>query len=48
VNFNSLGHFNEGVMKSTNFSIPKHPSVIQITKKEAQKLADKWGLKMQF
>jgi hypothetical protein len=48
VNFKYLGHFNDGVMKSTNFSVPKHPAVIQITKKEAQKLADKWGLKMTF
>ncbi|MBW4888125.1 glycoside hydrolase family 43 protein [Mucilaginibacter sp. HMF5004] len=39
VNFTNLGHFNEGVMKATNFSIPKHPGIIQITKKEAQKLA---------
>lgn len=48
VNFKYLGHFNKGIMKATNFSVPKHPSVIQITKKEAQKLADKWGLKMIF
>lgn len=48
VNFKNLGHFNEGVMKSTNFSVPKHPAVIQVTKKEAQKLADKWGLDMKF
>ena len=47
-NFTYLGHFNEGVMKTTNFSIPKHPAVIQITKKEAKQLAAKWGLKMKF
>lgn len=47
-NFMYLGHFNEGVMKTTNFSIPKHPAVIQITKKEAKQLAAKWGLKMKF
>jgi Glycosyl hydrolases family 43. len=46
--FNYLGHFNEGVMKRTNFEIPKHPAVIQITKKEAVRLAAKWGLKMKF
>ena len=34
VNFKDLGHFNEGVMKATNFSLPKHPAVIQITKKK--------------
>ena len=46
--FTYLGHFNEGVMKTTNFSIPKHPAVIQITKKEAERLAAKWNLKMKF
>lgn len=47
-NFTYLGHFNEGVMKTTNFTIPKHPAVIQITKKEAEQLAAKWNLKMKF
>lgn len=46
--FTYLGHFNEGVMKAVNFSIPKHPTVIQITKAEAEKLASKWNLKMKF
>jgi hypothetical protein len=48
VNFKDLGRFNEGIMKSTNFSVPKHPAVIHITRKEAQKLAYKWGLNMKF
>lgn len=48
VNFTNLGRFNEGVMKSTNFSVPKHPAVIQVTRKEAQVLAKKWGLDMKF
>jgi len=48
IHFIPLGHFNEGVMKTTNFSIPKHPAVIQITKKEAQKLANNWKLKIKF
>lgn len=48
VNFTNLGHFNEGVMKATNFSIPKHCSVIHLTKKEAQSLADHWGMDMKF
>ncbi len=47
-NFTNLGHFNEGIMKATNFSVPKHPAVIQITRKEAQKLADSWKLDMKF
>lgn len=45
VNFRNLGHFNEGVMKSTNFSSPKHPAVIQITSREAKRIARNWKLK---
>jgi hypothetical protein len=48
VHFNDLGRFNEGVMKATNFSSPKHGSVIHLTKKEAQRLADRWRLAMKF
>ncbi|UEG52035.1 glycoside hydrolase family 43 protein [Mucilaginibacter daejeonensis] len=48
VNFTNLGRFNEGVMRSTNFSVPKHPAVIQVTAKEAQRLANKYGLNMKF
>lgn len=48
VTFKNLGHFNEGVMKATNFTIPKHPAIIQITKKEAQRLADKWKMQLTF
>lgn len=47
-NFKNLGHFNEGVMKATNFSVPKHPNVIHLTRKEAQRLADYWKLVMKF
>jgi len=48
VTFTNLGHFNEGVMKTTNFTSPKHGAVLQITKKEAQTLADHWGLDIVF
>lgn len=47
VNFDYLGHFNQGVMKATNF-LPKHGAVIHLTKEEAEKLAAKWGLDMEF
>ncbi len=46
--FTHLGHFNEGVMKTTNFSSPKHGAVIHLTKREAKRLADYWNLKMKF
>lgn len=48
INFKNLGHFNEGVMKSTNFTSPKHGAIIHLTKKEAERLALHWGLKMKF
>jgi hypothetical protein len=44
VNFTDLGHFNEGVMKTTNFTSPKHGAIIHLTKEEAEKLAQHWGL----
>lgn len=40
--FTSLGHFNEGVMKITNFTSPKHGAIIQITKEEANCLEKHW------
>ncbi len=48
ITFKNLGHFNEGVMKTTNFSSPKHGAVIQLTKREAQTLANHWGIKIKF
>lgn len=44
-NYKHLGYFNQGVMKSTNFTSPKHGAVIHLTKQEADHLADHWGLK---
>ncbi len=38
VHFTDLGHFDKGVMKRTNFEIQKHGAVIQLTKKEAERL----------
>jgi hypothetical protein len=40
--FKSLGRFNEGVMKTTNFTSPKHGSILPITLQEANTLADRW------
>ena len=42
--FTNLGRFNEGVMKTTNFSSPKHGAVIPLTRAEARRLADHWKL----
>ena len=41
--YKDLGHFNEGVMKGTNFSSPKHGAVIHITREEMQRLKDHWA-----
>jgi len=47
-NFEDLGHFNEGKMKTTNFSSPKHGAVIQLTMTEAQKLAEHYQYDLKF
>ena len=47
-NFKAIGHFNEGVMKTTNFSSPKHGAIIPLTTTEAKKLASHWGLSISF
>lgn len=44
VNFTNLKHFNEGVMKTTNFTEPKHGAIIQLTESEARHLAERWNL----
>jgi hypothetical protein len=43
--FKPLGHFNDGVMKLTNFVSPKHGAVIHITKAEAKRLVQYWDEK---
>ena len=48
VTFKDLGHLNEGVMKATNFSSPKHGAVIHLTALEANELAQHWGSEMKF
>jgi hypothetical protein len=42
VNYTNLGHFNEGVMKTTNFSSPKHGAVTYLTKAELKAIAEHW------
>ncbi|MBN2863290.1 MAG: hypothetical protein JXN62_09030 [Bacteroidales bacterium] len=48
VNFPNLGHFNNGVMKTTNFTSPKHGSIIRLTKKEALKLAEHYNMNLKY
>lgn len=47
-NYTDLGHFNDGVMKTTNFSSPKHGAIIQLTKKEAITLAEHYNMNLRF
>ncbi len=41
--FVNLGRFNEGVMKATNFSSPKHGAIVHLTEAEARALAAHWN-----
>lgn len=43
VTFNDIGHFNDGVMKISNFTSPKHGAIIQITVDEAEGLENYWN-----
>ena len=47
-NFQDLGHFNDGVMKTTNFTSPKHAAVISIPIEQAKNLASHWGMENVF
>ena len=42
VNYKNIGHFNEGVMKTTNFTGPKHGAVTYLTKNELKAIAEHW------
>jgi hypothetical protein len=42
VTFRNLGHFNEGVMKGSNFSRPKHGAVTYLTREELESVAAHW------
>lgn len=44
--FKDLGHFNEGLMKTTNFTSPKHGAIISITQEQADRLEKYWVDKM--
>ena len=48
VNYKDLGHFNEGVMKTTNFTGPKHGAVTYLTKAELKALAEYWKINIKL
>ena len=40
--FRNIGHFNDSIMLSTNFSRPKHGAVVPITRREGEQLMQYW------
>lgn len=44
--FKDLGHFNEGLMKTTNFTSPKHGAIISIIREQADRLEKYWADKV--
>ena len=42
--FKDIGHFNEGVMKGTNFERPKHGAVSYLTRDELKVIAAHWNV----
>ncbi|MBP8776378.1 MAG: hypothetical protein KBH23_00085 [Bacteroidaceae bacterium] len=43
INWNNLGRFNEGQMRTTNFKSPKHGAVIHLKANEAERLRTYWN-----
>lgn len=48
INYKDLGHFNKGVMKTSNFTGPKHGAVTHLTKKELKALINYWKLDLKL
>lgn len=44
VTYKNIGHFNQSVMKTTNFTGPKHGAVTYLTKKELKAIAEHWKI----
>ena len=48
VTFKDIGHFNEGVMKGTNFERPKHGAVSYLTRDELKAVAAHWHVPIEL
>jgi hypothetical protein len=46
VTYKNLGHFNEGVMKTTNFTSPKHGAITYLTLDELKAIAKHWKVEI--
>lgn len=44
VNYTNIGRFNEGAMKTTNFTSPKHGAVTYLTQDELKAIAEHWRI----
>ena len=42
--YTDIGHFNEGVMKGTNFERPKHGAITYMTLDELKAVAEHWNV----
>jgi hypothetical protein len=42
ITYKNIGHFNEGVMKTTNFTSPKHGAIMPVTLDELKAIAAHW------
>jgi hypothetical protein len=48
VTYQNLGHFNEGVMRGTNFQRPKHGAVSYLTLDELKSVAEHWKVPIEL
>ena len=48
INYNDIGHFNEGVMKGTNFERPKHGAVTYLTLDELKAITKHWNINIKL
>ncbi|MBN1924290.1 MAG: glycoside hydrolase family 43 protein [Prolixibacteraceae bacterium] len=48
VNYSHIGRFNEGAMKTTNFTSPKHGAVTYLTKDELKAIAEYWQVEVKY
>jgi hypothetical protein len=48
ITYRNLGHFNEGVMKTTNFTGPKHGAVTYLTPNELKSVAAHWKVDIEL
>jgi hypothetical protein len=48
VTYKDIGHFNEGAMKTTNFTSPKHGAIMHVTLDELKAIAAHWNVDIKF